>query len=218
MHGRGFILPPSPYYEAFSLSPPTHKIKKQNCPSGVHLQMSDYLDKISKLLAKMQADNLIDREAKEELLQHIGANTVPNAKRKITAERLEFERTKGQLCEVVNALDADNWRNAVVRAKSLLNKLEREALPTWLRSISPHWVGKIAPSSYKRWHTFCREQFLVAIGELQYDVELGLDVNVEEQLEEMRKCYLSSLPGEFVEAVSAYITEGIDEEEIEEAL
>lgn len=171
--------------------------------------MEDHLEKITKLLSKMQADNVINKKAKDELLQHIGASTVPNAKRKLTAERLEFERTKEQLCHVVNALDADNWRNAVVRAKSLLNKLEREALPTWLRSISPYWVGKIAPSSYKRWHTFCREQFLVALGELQHDVELGLEVVVEEQLEAMRQCYMTSLPGEFVEQVSAYITEEI---------
>lgn len=175
--------------------------------------MNDPIEKITKLLTKMEADNLLNQQAKEELLRHIGANTVPNAKRKLTAERLEFERTKGQLCEVVNALDADNWRNAVVRAKSLLNKLEREALPTWLRSISPFWVGRIAPSSYKRWHTFCREQFLVAIGELQHDVELGLEVDVEEQLEAMRVCYLSSTPGEFVEQVSAYITAEVEEED-----
>lgn len=173
--------------------------------------MDDYLEKITKLLAKMQADNVINKKAKDELLRHIGANTVPNAKRKITAERQEFERTKEQLCQVVNALDADNWRNAVVRAKSLLNKLEREALPTWLRSISPYWIGKVAPSSYKRWHTFCREQFLVALGELQYDAELGLDVDVEEQLSSMKQCYLNSLPAEFIEAVSAYISDGDDD-------
>lgn len=174
--------------------------------------MDDYLEKITRLLAKMQADNVINKKAKDELLKHIGANTVPNAKRKLTAERLEFERTKEQLCQVVNALDADNWRNAVVRAKSLLNKLEREALPTWLRSISTYWIGKVAPSSYKRWHTFCREQFLVALSELQSDVELGLDVNVDEQLEAMKECYLNSMPGEFIEAVSAYISDGADDD------
>ena len=148
-----------------------------------------------------------------DLLAHLGADNVGNAKKKIDRERAEFGRTKEQLQEVVNALDADNWRNAVVRAKSLLNKLEREALPVWLRSISPYWVGRIAPSSYKRWHTFCREQFLVALGELQRDVELGLEVDVEEQIDAMKRCYLSSLPGEFVESVSAYITESVDEEE-----
>jgi len=157
-------------------------------------------------------------DSQTELLEHIGANNVPNAKRKIQRERAEFERTKGQLQEVVNALEVDNWRNAVVRAKSLLDKLEREGLPIWLRSISPAWVGKVAPSSYKRWLTFCREQFLVALGQLQTDAELGLDVNVEEQLEEMRKCYLGSLPGEFVEEVSAYISEDVNEEFEDELL
>ena len=164
----------------------------------------------------MNEDNLV-REIKkicknnDALLNHIGASTVPNAKRKIDRERKEFEHTKCQLQEVVNALEVDNWRNAVVRAKSLLNKLEREALPVWLRSISPYWPGKVTPSSYKRWLTFCREQFLVALGELQRDAELGLDVNVEEQLEAMKQCYLNSLPGEFVEAVSEYISGDIDE-------
>jgi hypothetical protein len=51
----------------------------------------------------------------------------------------------------------------------------------------------------------------VALGELQRDAELGLDVNVEEQLEAMKQCYLNSLPGEFVEAVSEYISGDIDE-------
>ena len=164
----------------------------------------------------MNEPNLV-KEAKKicnshnALLNYIGANTVPNAKRKIDRERKEFEHTKLQLQEVVNALEVDNWRNAVVRAKSLLNKLEREALPAWLRSISPYWPGKVAPSSYRRWLTFCREQFLVALGELQRDAELGLEVNIEEQLEAMKQCYLGSLPGEFVEAVSEYISGDIDE-------
>jgi hypothetical protein len=166
----------------------------------------------------MQEDKLIREMRKvfsthNDLLAHVGADNVGNAKKKIDRERAEFERTREQLQEVVNALDADNWRNAVVRAKSLLNKLEREALPVWLRSISPYWVGRVAPSSYKRWHTFCREQFLVALGELQHDVELGLEVDVEGQIDAMRKCYLNSLPGEFVEAVSAYITEVVEGEE-----
>ena len=165
---------------------------------------------------QMNEPNLV-KEAKKicnshnALLNYIGANTVPNAKRKIDRERKEFEHTKLQLQEVVNALEVDNWRNAVVRAKSLLNKLEREALPAWLRSISPYWPGKVAPSSYRRWLTFCREQFLVALGELQRDAELGLEVNIEEQLEAMKQCYLGSLPGEFVEAVSEYISGDIDE-------
>lgn len=153
-----------------------------------------------------------------DLLAHVGADNVGNAKKKIDRERAEFGRTKEQLQEVVNALDADNWRNAVVRAKSLLNKLEREALPTWLRSISPYWVGRVAPSSYKRWHTFCREQFLVALGALQNDVELGLEPDVEGELEKIRKCYLNRLPGEFVEAVSAYVTEEYEEYIFEEQL
>ena len=171
----------------------------------------------------MEEDRLIREMRKvftthNDLLAHVGADNVGNAKKKIDRERAEFERTKGQLQEVVNALDSDNWRNAVVRAKSLLNKLEREALPVWLRSISPHWIGRVAPSSYKRWHTFCREQFLVAIGELQHDVELGLEVDVEEEIEKMRKYFLTKMPGEFVEAVSAYVTEDYGDYGFEEEL
>ena len=165
----------------------------------------------------MDQDNLIKQirkvyNAHDSLLEHVGADNVTNAKRKINRERAEFERTKGQLQEVVNALEVDNWRNAVVRAKTLLNKIEREGLPVWLRSISPFWVGKVAPSSYKRWLQFCREQFLVALGQLQSDAELGLEVDVEEQLAAMRDCYVNNLPGEFVEAVSAYIMPEVDEE------
>ena len=166
----------------------------------------------------MEEDKLINEMRKvlsnhKDLLKHVGANTTHNAKQKLDRERAEFTSIKEQLCEVVDALEVDNWRNAVVRAKSLLNQLEKEALPIWIRTISPHWVGRIAPSSYKRWHSFCREQFLVALGQLQHDVELGLDVNVEEQIEAMKECYLNNLPAIFVEEVSAYITpEGEDDE------
>jgi hypothetical protein len=169
----------------------------------------------------MERDNLI-REIKkvynahDSLLEHVGANTVPNAKRKLDRERAEFERTKSQLQEVVNALEVDNWSNAVVRAKSLLNKLAHEAMPIWLRSVSPYWVGRVAPNQYKYWLRFCREQFLVALTQLQMDAELGLEVNVEGAIEEMKEIYLSSKPADFVEAVSDFISQEVtigDEEE-----
>ena len=166
----------------------------------------------------MEEDKLI-REMRQvfqkhnDLLEHVGADNVGNAKKKIDRERAEFLRTKEQLQEVVNALDVDNWRNAVVRAKTLLSKLEKEGLPVWLRSISPHWVGKIAPSSYRYWHRFCKEQFLVALGQLQDDIELGLEVNLEEQIELMREVYLTERPEVFVEAVAEYIQEENEEEQ-----
>jgi hypothetical protein len=166
----------------------------------------------------MEEDKLI-REMRQvfqkhnDLLEHVGADNVGNAKKKIDRERAEFLRTKEQLQEVVNALDVDNWRNAVVRAKTLLSKLEKEGLPVWLRSISPHWVGKIAPSSYRYWHRFCKEQFLVALGQLQDDIELGLEVNLEEQIELMREVYLTERPEVFVEAVAEYIQEESEEEQ-----
>lgn len=166
----------------------------------------------------MDKDNLIKEIKKvytnhDALLAHIGANNLPNAKKKLNRERAEFERTKNQLQEVVNALEVDNWRNAIVRAKSLLDKLEREGLPTWLRTISPAWVDKIPPSSYKRWLHFCREQFLVALGELQAEAELFPDLDVDKELEILRELYMTLPPGEFVERVSQFVTSTDGEED-----
>ena len=157
------------------------------------------------MLSASKHTSKIERE-KVNLLDHIGASTVPNAKRKIDRERAEFERTKGQLQEVVNALEVDNWSNAVVRAKALLSKLEKEGLPVWLRSISPYWIGKVAPSQYRMWHRNCKEQFLVALGELQYDAELGLEVNVETEIEILKNNYLKNRPEVFIEEVAKYLT------------
>ena len=182
------------------------------CPPGVGGQ------KIINAKEQMNEDNLV-REIKkiyknnDALLNHIGAATVPNAKRKIDRERAEFERTKGQLQEVVNALEVDNWRNAVVRAKSLLSKLEKEGLPVWLRSISPYWIGKVAPSQYRMWHRNCKEQFLVALGELQYDAELGLEVDVEAEVEVLKSIYLKNRPEVFIEEVAKYLTSTPEDDE-----
>jgi hypothetical protein len=171
------------------------------------------LDKIKEMLERAaEKSSKIERD-KDSLLDHIGANTVPNAKRKLNRERAEFERTKRQLQEVVNALEVDNWRNAVTRAKSLLNKLEREGLPVWLRTISPYWVGRVPPNQYKYWLRFCREQFLVALGQMQTDAELGLEVDIEGTLEAMREVYLNQKPADFVEAVSDYIAQEVFVEE-----
>lgn len=169
----------------------------------------------------MDKDNLIKEIKKvytnhDALLAHIGANNLPNAKKKLNRERAEFERTKNQLQEVVNALEVDNWRNAIVRAKSLLDKLEREGLPAWLRTISPAWVDKIPPSSYKRWLHFCREQFLVALGELQAEAELFPDLDVDKELEILRELYMTLPPGEFVERVSQFVTSTDGEEDVYE--
>lgn len=172
------------------------------------LKINEMLNRATKNTAKLERD-------KNTLLNHIGAKTVPNAKRMLDRERAEFARTKEQLGEVVQSLDVDNWRNAVLRAKSLLNKLEREALPTWLKTISPYWIGKVNPNRYKFWMNCCREQFLVALAELQNDVELGLEVNVEEEIEEMRKYYLESQPGDFIEAIARYVTSDENNEEDE---
>jgi hypothetical protein len=169
----------------------------------------------------MDKDNLIKEIKKvytnhDALLAHIGANNLPNAKKKLNRERAEFERTKNQLQEVVNALEVDNWRNAIVRAKSLLDKLEREGLPAWLRTISPAWVDKIPPSSYKRWLHFCREQFLVALGELQAEAELFPDLDVDKELEILRELYLTLPPGEFIERISQFVTTTDDDDEVDD--
>jgi hypothetical protein len=169
----------------------------------------------------MDKDNLIKEIKKvytnhDALLAHIGANNLPNAKKKLNRERAEFERTKNQLQEVVNALEVDNWRNAIVRAKSLLDKLEREGLPAWLRTISPAWVDKIPPSSYKRWLHFCREQFLVALGELQAEAELFPDLDVDKELEILRELYLTLPPGEFIERISQFVTTTDDDDDVED--
>jgi len=152
-------------------------------------------------------------DEKIELLGFIGANSVPKAKAKLGRERAEFLKTKSQLQKVVNALETDNWSNAVLKAESLLNKIKKDGLPVWIRTISPHWPGKVSPSSYRRWLHFCQEQFLIGLGQLQSDVEVGLDVDFEGQLEAMKNVYLSELPGEFIEAVSSYILLENEEEE-----
>ena len=169
------------------------------------------LDKIKQMLERAAKKSAKTEREKKTLLDYIGASTVPNAKRKIDRERIEFERTKTQLQEVVNALEVDNWRNAVVRAKSLLDKLEREGLPKWLMTISPAWVDKIPPSSYKRWLNFCREQFLVALGELQAEAEIFPDLDVEKELEILRELYLTLPPGEFIERISQFVTSEEDD-------
>jgi hypothetical protein len=180
-------------------------------------------ENISSRKIPMERDNLLKEIKKiynthDQLLEHIGANNLPNAKRKIDRERIEFERTKSQLQEVVGALEVDNWRNAVVRAKSLLNKLEREGLPPWLRTISPAWVNKIPPSAYKRWLHFCREQFLVALGELQEDAEIFTDLDVEKELETLKELYLTLPPGEFIERISQFVTSTDDDEDDDELI
>jgi hypothetical protein len=169
----------------------------------------------------MEEDRLIREMRKvfkthHDLLEHVGADNVGNAKKKIDRERAEFLRTKEQLQEVVNALDVDNWRNAVVRAKSLLSKLEKEGLPTWLRSISPYWIGKVAPTQYRMWHRSCKEQFLVALGELQHDAELGLEVDIEKEIAFLEEIYLKSRPEKFIEEIAQYLTSDPEEGEEEE--
>ena len=156
----------------------------------------------------MELDDLLNfYHEKQELLDHIGAKTVFNAKRKISSERREFEKTKSQLQEVVNALDVDNWRNAVVRAESLLDKIKHNRMPKWLLTISPSWVDKINPRDYKRWLNFCQEQFLFALSQMELDAEeFGSDW-LEEQMEQAKKLYLDSTPARFIELIAEFCTD-----------
>ncbi len=168
------------------------------------LCMSD-ADKIKKLLSKLEQNAEKHRAANEDLLGHIGAKTVPNAKRKLDAERREFEQTKEQLCHVVDALEVDNWRNAVVRAKSLLNKLEQNRMPKWLLTVSPAWPQTVRPSQYKYWLRFCQEQFLLLLSELEMIAETDPEFDVEEQLEKARVFYFENEPGKFVQEVADFL-------------
>ena len=174
--------------------------------------MPDDFDKISSFLGNIKKENQKLKRTQSDLLGHIGARTVPNAKRKITRERLEFDNTKSQLQEVIGALEVDNWRNAVVKVKSLLNKLESQAIPKWLTTISPAWVGKIPPSKYKTWLHFCKEQFLVALGELEAEAQFFPEMNVEKELEILQELYLTLPPGEFIERISQFVTLPAEEE------
>jgi len=140
-----------------------------------------------------------------EVLDHIGADNVTNAKRKINAERREFEKTKEQLRNVVDALEVDNWRNAVVRAKSLLNKLEQNRMPKWLLTMSPAWSKTVRPAQYKYWLRFCQEQFLLLLSELELIAESDPEFNVEEQLERARVFYFENEPGKFIQEVADFL-------------
>jgi hypothetical protein len=151
-------------------------------------------------------------DEKHELLNFIGANTVPKAKAKLGRERKEFEETKNQLKQVVDALEVDNWRNGVVRAKSLLKHLEKTQFPQWLLTISPHWIDKVSPSTYKSWLRFCQEQFLVALSSMQSEKERFPDYDIEEDLNVLKKAYLHQMPGEFIKDVSNYISVEDDDE------
>ena len=54
----------------------------------------------------------------------------------------------------------------------------------------------------------------MALGQLQNDIELGLEVNIEEQVEQMKEVYLKERPEEFIEAVAEYIQDEGGEETI----
>jgi hypothetical protein len=154
-------------------------------------------------------------DERHELLEAIGAKSVNRAKVKLDNERKEFLNTKTQLLAVVDALEVDNWRNAVVRAKSLLDKIEQNRMPKWLLTISPAWIDKIRPSDYKRMHRNCQEQFLVLLSELETRAEDDLDFDIDRVLEEVKKFYLSNTPGKFIEEVALYLNQEYMDEETE---
>jgi hypothetical protein len=154
-------------------------------------------------------------DEKHELLSFIGANSVPKAKAKLGRERRDFEEVKGQLKQVVEALEVDNWRNGVVRAKSLLKYLEKTQFPQWLLTVSPYWIDKVSPSTYKSWLRFCQEQFLVALSSMQSEKEQFHDYDIDADLEVLKKAYLYQLPGDFIKDVSNYISVEMEEDEME---
>ncbi len=144
-------------------------------------------------------------DERQELLEVIGVKSVNRARVKLDNERREFETTKTQLKEVVDALEVDNWRNAVVRAKSLLDKLEQNRMPKWLLTISPAWVNVVRPSDYKRWQRYCQEQFLLLLSEMETIHEQDPTFDIDVAIEQVRDFYLSNSPGKFVEEVSDYV-------------
>jgi hypothetical protein len=158
----------------------------------------------------MDAEDLVqwlrksDREHKE-VLDHIGADNVTNAKRKITSERREFEKTKEQLRNVVDALEVDNWRNAVVRAKSLLNKLEQNRMPKWLLVPSRAWEGTVPPTQFRTWLRFCQEQFMLVLSEMELQSEQYPDYDIIEQMEIAKELYHTREPGKFVQECADFV-------------
>ena len=162
---------------------------------------SEFKDALKSAL--VSADKAIKQ--KNQLLTHIGANNIHNAKSNISAERRMFEAAKEQLKQVVDALEVDNWRNAVVRAKTLLDRIEKCQFPKWLLTISPEWIGKVPPSQYKTWLRFCKEQYLVALGQMEEEKELDPTYDIEEDLQELQEVYLNELPQVFVNKIAKYI-------------
>jgi len=163
----------------------------------------------------MDAEDLVqwlrkrEREHRE-VLDHIGADNVTNAKRKITSERREFEKTKEQLRNVVDALEVDNWRNAVVRAKSLLDKLEQNRMPKWLLVPSRAWEGTVPPSQFRMWLRFCQEQFMQVLSEMEMQAEQDPDYDIVEQMEIAKELYHTREPGKFVLECSEFMLGDVD--------
>jgi hypothetical protein len=180
------------------LSPPLTMTKRP--PKG-----KSEIEKITKLVTKIEQNAEKHRTANEDLLSHIGANTVPNAKRKLDAERREFEQTKEQLLNVVDALEVDNWRNAIVRAKSLLNKLEQNRMPKWLLVPSRAWEGTVPPTQFRTWLRFCQEQFMLVLSEMELQAEQDPDYDIIEQLDTAKELYHTREPGRFVQECADFV-------------
>jgi hypothetical protein len=162
-------------------------------------------EKIKELLSKMDRGTKKVQRDREDLLSHIGANTVPNAKRKLDAERREFEQTKDQLLNVVDALEVDNWRNAIVRAKSLLNKLEQNRMPKWLLVPSRAWEGTVPPTQFRTWLRFCQEQFMLVLSEMELQAEQDPDYDIIDQLDTAKELYHTREPGKFVQECAEFV-------------
>lgn len=140
-----------------------------------------------------------------ELLEIIGAKSVNRAKVKLDNERKEFNLTKEQLRLVVEALDVDNWKNAIVRAKALLDRLEKNRMPQWITTISPHWKGVIRPTQYKACLRFCQDQFLQLWAEMEAQKAIDPDFDIDSEMEKVKQTFLTTAPGQFVELIADFI-------------
>ena len=145
-------------------------------------------------------------EEKEELLKEVGASTVPNAITKLRKERKNAKALEDQHQKVLDALEVDNWMNAVRRAGHLREKVEKDILPNWILVVPPSWCDseKVSHKDYKKWLRFCQEQFLTVLVEMEEEKKLFPDFDQTSQVNNAKHLFISTLPWEFVDGCSEF--------------
>jgi len=145
-------------------------------------------------------------EEKEELLREVGASTVPNAITKLRKERKDAKAVKEQYQKVLDALEVDNWMNAVRRASHLRETVEKEVLPNWILAVPPSWCDseKVNHKDYKKWLRFCQEQFSTVLVEMEEEKKLFPDFDQTEQISNAKNLFVTTLPWEFIDGCSEF--------------